>query len=347
METVALTNQSPVNVFKMETSEPLSPSKSLCVTIDLFDLVKPNKNYASSHVSTYDTNSTRTDDDTNKSVISESIITKASISLREQPESLDNKMTLKEIISRRCHQKKGMNTEKTTSKKDKTTKKDNKRKTEKNEIPIEEKIVKKEKLNNSEPLKIDQFLEDKILAPKIIIKDGKVQIDNSSILNQEIEPPRLEIVLEKKKITTSNSFKNINHSEKWTEEETKKFYRAIELFGTDFSLITKLFPNRNRNQIKNKFLKEEKVSKKKIDSIFKQNNPENLKKIYKKAYNYLMPSVQKPGDIEITNLILCNKDQASINTKRRSDSFNSTSSVDSLDMTIIQDLSDLLKQKSV
>jgi len=106
------------------------------------------------------------------------------------------------------------------------------------------------------------MLEDKILAPKIIIKDGKVQIDNSHIQNQDIEKPCLEIVLEKKKITTSNSFKNINHSEKWTEEETKKFYRAIELFGTDFSLITKLFPTRNRNQIKNKFLKEEKVSKK-------------------------------------------------------------------------------------
>jgi len=174
-----------------------------------------------------------------------------------------------------------------------------------------------------------------------------VQIDNSHIQKQDIEKPRLEIVLEKKKITTSNSFKNINHSEKWTEEETKKFYRAIELFGTDFSLITKLFPNRNRNQIKNKFLKEEKVSKKKIDLIFQQHNPAGLKKIYKKAYNYLLPHAQKNSDTDLTNSISFNTDRNPINTKSRSDSFNSTSSVDSLDMTIIQDLSDLLKQKNV
>jgi len=252
----------------MDNHEPLSPIKSSLVNIDLFDLVKSNKKYASSLGSTVDTNSTRAEDDTTKSVISDGIIAKSSPCIQEETESLDNKMTLKEIISRRCHQKKGGNTPKKSVKKEKTTKTDNKRKLDRSELPTEEMLVKKEKLNNEESFKIEQAVEDKILTPKIILKDGKVQIDNSPIFNQEIVKPLLQVVLEKKKITTSNSFKNINHSEKWTEVETKKFYRAIELFGTDFSLITKLFPTRNRNQIKNKFLKEEKVSKKKIDQIF-------------------------------------------------------------------------------
>ena len=46
------------------------------------------------------------------------------------------------------------------------------------------------------------------------------------------------------------SFKQRNHTEKWTEEETRKFLKAIEIFGSDFSMIAKLFPKRNRAQIK-------------------------------------------------------------------------------------------------
>jgi len=71
----------------------------------------------------------------------------------------------------------------------------------------------------------------------------------------------------------------------------------LEIFGTDFSLICKLFPNRNRNQIKNKFLKEERVSKSKIDAIFKKESSErNLNKIYKKAtaiYDKVVKSEQE------------------------------------------------------
>jgi len=67
------------------------------------------------------------------------------------------------------------------------------------------------------------------------------------------------------------SFRTKNQSAKWTPEETRKFYKAIEIFGADFSLIAKLFPSRNRDQIKNKFNREEKINVKMIDEAFKKN----------------------------------------------------------------------------
>jgi hypothetical protein len=163
-----------------------------------------------------------------------------------------------------------------------------KRKLDRNLITLEENVDKREKLNNEQGHRLEETEAKKAAkapVPRIVIKDGEIVIDNGDDdiagANNNNE---LQLVSEKKKITTSNSFKNINHSEKWTEEETQKFYRALEIFGTDFSLICKLFPTRNRNQIKNKFLKEERTSKDKIDTIFKKDaKSRNLKKIFRKA----------------------------------------------------------------
>lgn len=61
-----------------------------------------------------------------------------------------------------------------------------------------------------------------------------------------------------KSVITSHSFKSRTYSQKWTISETKLFFRALGLFGTDFSMITLMFQGRTRSQIINKFHKEEK-----------------------------------------------------------------------------------------
>ena len=68
-----------------------------------------------------------------------------------------------------------------------------------------------------------------------------------------------------KKALTSNSFKTRNYSKKWTEKETKLFYRCLSIFGTDFSMIALIFKGRTRNQIINKFHKEERGSSAKVE----------------------------------------------------------------------------------
>lgn len=43
---------------------------------------------------------------------------------------------------------------------------------------------------------------------------------------------------------------NRTKAEKWRPEETDKFFMALQVFGTDFSMIEKLFADRSREQIK-------------------------------------------------------------------------------------------------
>ncbi|KAH9808913.1 hypothetical protein DFH28DRAFT_992858 [Melampsora americana] len=46
--------------------------------------------------------------------------------------------------------------------------------------------------------------------------------------------------------------------ERWSAEETALFFDAVRMFGSDFEMITQLFPGRNRKQIRLKWRKEEK-----------------------------------------------------------------------------------------
>ncbi|WP_422482684.1 transcription factor TFIIIB component B'' homolog, partial [Pleomorphochaeta sp. DL1XJH-081] len=44
---------------------------------------------------------------------------------------------------------------------------------------------------------------------------------------------------------------------RWSKQDTELFYEAVQQFGTDFSMIAQLFPGRIREQIRNKYKKEE------------------------------------------------------------------------------------------
>jgi len=46
-------------------------------------------------------------------------------------------------------------------------------------------------------------------------------------------------------------------SDPWSEEQTDAFYAALRMFGTDFFIISKMFPGKTRRHIKLKFVREE------------------------------------------------------------------------------------------
>lgn len=89
------------------------------------------------------------------------------------------------------------------------------------------------------------------VAPRVTIQNGKLvaNAEPTKVAKKEA-PTRI----------TSNSFKTINRADKWTDQETEKFYQGLAMFGTDFSMIAILFPKRNRDQVKNKFNKEERTN---------------------------------------------------------------------------------------
>lgn len=64
---------------------------------------------------------------------------------------------------------------------------------------------------------------------------------------------------------TNASYSNRKTVERWSPDETELFYKALSSFGTDFEIIARLFPKRDRRQIKNKFKKEERERPYKIE----------------------------------------------------------------------------------
>ncbi|KAI4726814.1 hypothetical protein E4T49_05497 [Aureobasidium sp. EXF-10728] len=56
-------------------------------------------------------------------------------------------------------------------------------------------------------------------------------------------------------------------SDPWSDEETDRFYEALRMFGTDFFIISKMFPPKTRRQIKLKFVREERLDPDRVNRV--------------------------------------------------------------------------------
>lgn len=95
--------------------------------------------------------------------------------------------------------------------------------------------------------------------------DGTIAVDEESTVVDRHRNASLEHAQKKK--VDENPFNNLfnngsygknSYTDPWTPDEMVKFYRALSMWGTDFNLISQLFPYRTRRQVKAKFNNEEK-----------------------------------------------------------------------------------------
>ncbi|KAI0480293.1 hypothetical protein GGR56DRAFT_264261 [Xylariaceae sp. FL0804] len=100
--------------------------------------------------------------------------------------------------------------------------------------------------------------------------DGQIIINQQSLVvnrhNQDMSA--LETVEEDDftNLTTSRSFaKRAQGANHWTDEETERFYRYLQIFGTDFETISHMFPLKNRRAVKLKFNREERTRPNRIN----------------------------------------------------------------------------------
>lgn len=110
-------------------------------------------------------------------------------------------------------------------------------------------------------------------VPNTIIVDGQIQIDETSLqldrhANAAVErnAEQLEGVDESELTRPINagSWMKREKPGQWNEQSTDMFYDGLRMFGTDFGMISKMFPGRTRRSIKLKFSKEEKLDMQKI-----------------------------------------------------------------------------------
>lgn len=106
-------------------------------------------------------------------------------------------------------------------------------------------------------------------VPNTIIVNGQIQIDETSLEIDRHAAAALERNAEQldavdetdmtRKINSGTWLKR-DKSGGWNEMLTERFYDGLRMFGTDFEMISKMFPGRTRHKIKLKFCKEEKIN---------------------------------------------------------------------------------------
>ncbi|KAM0485915.1 hypothetical protein ACHAPX_000611 [Trichoderma viride] len=104
-------------------------------------------------------------------------------------------------------------------------------------------------------------------GPQFRIVDGQIIIDQSSLVmdrHARAAATRgdMETVEENDftRLITSSSFMNTSKLKGpniWTDEETELFYRGLRMFGTEFEMISHMFPNKQRRHVKLKYNREE------------------------------------------------------------------------------------------
>ena len=110
--------------------------------------------------------------------------------------------------------------------------------------------------------------------------NGELVLDQESIQvnsheRNPIDEESMEVVEENmafRRITSATHSKH-KRSERWDTEETDKFYNALSMFGTDFEIISKLFPGRNRQQLRKKYLNEERKDPQRITDALRTRVP--------------------------------------------------------------------------
>lgn len=105
-------------------------------------------------------------------------------------------------------------------------------------------------------------------VPNTIIVNGQIQIDETSLEIDRHAAAAIERDAEQlAAVEETDMTRKINSGtwlkrEKgggWNEMLTERFYDGLRMFGTDFEMISKMFPGMTRHKIKLKFCKEEKI----------------------------------------------------------------------------------------
>lgn len=111
-----------------------------------------------------------------------------------------------------------------------------------------------------------QGIRIRIVNGEHVIDEQSQKLDRHAMANKDMET--LEEVEEDDLTKRFNSQTYVNMKrrdeneritlrDKWSEEDTEKFYMCISRFGTDFMVISKMFENRSRRHIRAKFVREE------------------------------------------------------------------------------------------
>ncbi|KAI5272928.1 hypothetical protein E4T47_03871 [Aureobasidium subglaciale] len=111
---------------------------------------------------------------------------------------------------------------------------------------------------DEESLRIDRQAQAERNAENLIVTENDdltKRVNQMSWINERRRDPTDRVPFFKMK------------SDPWSDEETDRFYEALRMFGTDFFIISKMFPPKTRRQIKLKFIREERLDADRVNRV--------------------------------------------------------------------------------
>ncbi|KAF5103340.1 hypothetical protein DV451_001513 [Geotrichum candidum] len=123
-----------------------------------------------------------------------------------------------------------------------------------------------------------------ISAPQMQIVGGEIQVNTESIFVDRHRQAQLELGDSREveeetsfsKIVNNASYSKHKIAERWDKKETEKFYSALSMWGTDFTMLAQLFPGRSRRELRNKFKLEERKNRVKVDLAIERRLPTSV-----------------------------------------------------------------------
>ena len=121
--------------------------------------------------------------------------------------------------------------------------------------------------------------EDVMPVPQVkVAADGSIILDEASTMIETTATKKAKEDLLKSPLVFESANQATNYGSwgkkkknaDWSDKDTVKFYKALSVFGTDFSLMEGIFKKRSRHELKMKFKKEEKVNRQLVDKCLSQ-----------------------------------------------------------------------------
>ncbi|TGO83028.1 hypothetical protein BPOR_0716g00040 [Botrytis porri] len=134
--------------------------------------------------------------------------------------------------------------------------------------------------NNAEPVQApaavvnNNGLQMRVIDGQIVLDDQSMQVDrhrqarNPGQVLEEIEENEFT------RVVNSGQYMKRSAAVRWDATSNELFYQGLRQFGTAFEMIAAMFPDRNRRQIKLKFVREERQNPAKVDRALKGNTDE-------------------------------------------------------------------------
>ena len=117
----------------------------------------------------------------------------------------------------------------------------------------------------------------RIVNGQLVLDESTRTIDRVAIANEARGGNEEVVVVDSlSHKVNSGTYGKRGRKEKWGEEMTDRFYDGLRMFGTDFGMISKMFPGRSRRTIKLKFNHEERLDNEKIKITLSERIPVDM-----------------------------------------------------------------------